>query len=248
MFRLLKVRKAQGWQFVRDIRNADPKGFRGRPQISTQPCVDSCSRCAQVCPTGAIELNPLRLDLGLCTFCGVCEEVCPAKKIKFTNDYKLSSTQRDRLVVGESNDTLGAQVSREINRLFKRSLKLRSVSAGGCNACELEMNALSNVNFDMGRFGIEFVASPRHADGLVLTGPISKNMAEALKVTFTAMPEPRFVIAVGTCAISGGLYKNSPQIERNFLQLNIPGLYVPGCPPHPLTFLTGILDLLGRIG
>ena len=107
------------------------------------------------------------------------------------------------------------------------------------------MNALSNVNFDIGRYGMDFVASPRHADGLVLTGPVTRNMAEALQLTWDAMPEPKLVIAVGACAISGGPFADSQALDRTFLDRFAPHVYVPGCPPHPLTFVSGILDLLG---
>ena len=132
-----------------------------------------------------------------------------------------------------------------MRRRFGHSLKLRSVSAGGCNGCELEINALTNVNFDIGRYGIDIVASPRHADGLVLTGPITRNMADALQLCWDAMPDPKLVIAVGACAISGSPFEGSPAVERSFLERFKPTLYVPGCPPHPLTFVCGVLDLLG---
>jgi Ni,Fe-hydrogenase III small subunit len=121
---------------------------------------------------------------------------------------------------------------------------MRQVSAGGCNACELELNALANVNFDLQRFGIEWVASPRHADALVLTGPLTRTMKDALRIAWDAMPEPRFVVAVGACAISGGLYDGAAGVDRTFLEHVGPSLYVPGCPPHPLTFVNAILDFL----
>ena len=119
------------------------------------------------------------------------------------------------------------------------------MSAGGCNGCEAELNAVGNVNFDLGRYGIEFVASPRHADGLVLSGPITHNMAEPLQLCFDAQPRPRFVLALGACAISGGLFAQAPQVERLFLAHNVPVLYVPGCPPHPLTLVVALMDVLG---
>ena len=136
-------------------------------------------------------------------------------------------------------------VSQALRDMFGRSLKLRSVSTGGCNACELELNALGNVNFDLGRYGIEFVASPRHADALVLSGPLTANMDQALELCWAGMPEPKFVIAFGACAISGGPYQASTALDRAFLTRNVPVLYLPGCPPHPLTFVNGIMDLLG---
>jgi Ni,Fe-hydrogenase III small subunit len=132
----------------------------------------------------------------------------------------------------------------DLSRRYGRSLKLRQVSAGGCNACELELNALANVNFDVQRYGIEWVASPRHADGLVLTGPLTANMRDAVRLTWDAMPDPRFVIAVGACTLTGGLYRGSGALERGFLGEVGPVVYVPGCPPHPLTIVHAIMDLL----
>ena len=140
------------------------------------------------------------------------------------------------------------KVNEALRQRFGRSLKLRSVSAGGCNGCELEVNALTNVNFDIGRYGIDIVASPRHADGLVLTGPITRNMAQALQLCWDGMPEPKLVIAVGACAISGSPFEGSSAVDRSFLARFAPTLYVPGCPPHPLTFVRGVLDLLGIAG
>ena len=157
-----------------------------------------------------------------------------------------AATERDALVVSAARPSLDpVKVSAALHRRFGRSLKLRSVSAGGCNACELEVNALTNVNFDIGRYGIDIVASPRHADALVLTGPVTRNMAQALQLCWDGMPEPKLVIAVGACAISGGLFADSPALDRSFVERFTPSLYVPGCPPHPLTFISGILDLLG---
>jgi Ni,Fe-hydrogenase III small subunit len=158
----------------------------------------------------------------------------------------MAASTRDGLVVKQGDATPPPlQVSAALKRLFGRSLKLRSVSAGGCNACELELNAVANVNFDFGRYGIDWVASPRHADGLVLSGPLTANMARAVSLAYEAMPDPKFVISFGACAISGGLYADSTALDRQFLERFEPALYVPGCPPHPLTFVNGLLDLLG---
>jgi Ni,Fe-hydrogenase III small subunit/NAD-dependent dihydropyrimidine dehydrogenase PreA subunit len=246
MLNALKVRLSQGRQYILDPRQMSPRGFRGRPVISDAPCKDGCRACESVCPTRAIALDPVRIDLGRCVFCNECALACEPGKIIFTNEYRMAATSPEGLVV-KSADTVPSPVavSESIRRLFGRSLKMRSVSAGGCNGCELELNALGNVNFDAGRYGIEFVASPRHADALVLSGPITENMKAALENTYAAMPEPKFVIAFGACAISGGLYDGAPGIERTFLGRFQPSLYVPGCPPHPLTFIVGLLDLLG---
>lgn len=249
MFKSIAVRISQGTQYIPNPRTANPVGFRGKPVIGTTACETGCSACTAACPTQAITLAPVQIDLGRCVMCGDCEPVCPSAKLSFTNDFKLAGTNRSALVVSQSRPAPDPiQVSAALRKRFGRSLKLRSVSAGGCNACELEINALSNVNFDLGRYGIDIVASPRHADGLVLSGPITRNMAAALQACWSAMPEPKFVIAVGACAISGSPFEGSSAIERGFLDRFAPSLYIPGCPPHPLTFVCGILDLLGIPG
>lgn len=246
-FGALRVRQSQGKQFVPDLRGANPVGFRGLPMVAANPCADQCGACAESCPTGAIQLKEFGLDLGKCVFCDECSRVCPENKIQFTSGYRLASRTPEGLVVREGKSGLGpVEASEAIRKLFGRSLKLRSVSAGGCNACELEVNAMANVNFDCGRFGIDIVASPRHADGLILTGPISANMAEALELCYEGMPEPKFVIAVGACAISGGVFEKSVALDRSFLGRFAPDLYVAGCPPHPLSIVNGLLDLMGH--
>jgi len=247
VLKTLKILYHQGKQFIPDLTKAQiPGKFRGRPEISFEK-VDQLA-LADVCPTGAILSNPVRIDLGKCTFCGECSRLFP-DKVKFTKDYKLSTSERNRLVIAEGitepvrlNPDL---IRKEIHKLFSGSLKLRQVSAGGDNSCELELNACGNVNFDMGRYGIEFVASPRHADGIVITGPLSRNMAEPLQITYDAIPSPKIIILVGTDAISGGIFEGSQALDRKFIEENHIDLYVPGNPVHPLTFINGVLDLLG---
>lgn len=246
MFKSIAVRRAQGEQTIADPRQARPAGFRGKPEIAARDCATGCRACLEACLTDAISLDPVRIDLGSCILCGDCAPVCPSAKLSFSSDVRLASTGREGLVLSALRRDLDPlQVSEALRRRFGRSLKLRSVSAGGCNACELEVNALTNVNFDIGRFGIDIVASPRHADGLVLTGPLTRNMTEALQLCWDAMPAPKFVIAVGACAISGGPWAGSPAIARDFLERFSPTLFVPGCPPHPLSLVCGVLDLLG---
>lgn len=242
----LKILYHQGKQFIPDVTTAKVPGiFRGRPIISTQSLdVDAL---VALCPTEAIAANPVSIDMGRCVFCGECARAFPGK-VQFTTDYKLSSNDRSNLIVKEGIDqpiTMNpALVRKEIYRLFSGSLKLRQVSAGGDGSSEWEMNAAGNVQFDMGRFGIEFVASPRHADGVVITGPISENMAEALEITFAATPSPKLVILAGTDAISGGIFADSPAINRTFLDKHHVDLYIPGNPVHPLTLINGILGLI----
>jgi Ni,Fe-hydrogenase III small subunit len=161
----------------------------------------------------------------------------------------MASNERDSLIIkpgSEYSIRLNEnRVRTEIRRLFKSALKLRQVSAGGDNSCEMELAATGNVNFDLGRYGIEFVASPRHADGIVITGPVTKNMAEPLQITYDAIPYPKIIILAGTDAISGGIFEGSPALDRKFIEENHIDLYAPGNPIHPLTFINGVMDLLG---
>lgn len=252
MFKTWKILRHQGKQYIPDLTAPKlPDIFKnGRPEISNKPCKESCNACAEACPTDAIFLQPMSLDLGKCVFCNECVRVCSEDKITFTNDYKTATNERKGLIIKEGTNTsieLNPDLIRkEISSFFSGSLKLRQVSAGGDNSCEWEVNAGDNVNFDMGRFGINFVASPRHADGLVITGPISENMAASLEICYNAIPDPKIIIVVGVDAISGGIFQGSPAIQRNFLEKYKIDLYVPGNPPHPLTFIWGILDLIRK--
>jgi Ni,Fe-hydrogenase III small subunit/ferredoxin-like protein FixX len=247
MLNTFKIIYHQGKQYIPDVSKAKVPGiFRGRPEISAENVDEAL--LAEICPTDAISVKPVRIDLGKCVFCGECSRLFPGK-IHFTTDYKLATNEKSRLIVSEGRNSEIVinpdLVRKEIRKLFKGSLKLRQVSAGGDNSTELELNACSNVNFDMGRYGIEFVASPRHADGIVITGPITKNMAEPLEITYKATPSPKIIILAGTDAISGGIFADSPAIDRRFLEKNHIDLYIPGNPVHPLTFINGVMDLLG---
>ena len=249
MFDTLKSRIFQGNQFIKDIENAPMREqFRGLPVLKDSNC-DGCKKCLDICPTGALSLNPLMIDMGKCTFCGACKNVCNKNAVNFSNFYKLASTSRSALMIDERAtkelfEKTAIEVKKEIVSMFSRSLKLRQVSAGGCNGCEMELNACSNVNFDMGRFGIDLVASPRHADGIVITGPVTKNMAYALEDCYNATPNPKIVILCGACAISGGIFQKSDEINREFFEKYPVDLYIPGCPVHPLTFINGILGYI----
>ncbi len=227
-----------------------PERFLGRPVISPEPCGERCSECERVCPTTAISVIDRRptIDLGRCLFCGECQNSCPTGSIRFTSDLSLAANKRSDLVVRHDSEQIRVEkLHDEMLRLFKRSLRLRQVSAGGCNGCEVEVNVLGTIVFDLGRFGIQFVASPRHADGLLITGPVTENMRLALQKTYDAAPDPKIVIAVGACAVSGGPYIDHPQVHNGAASQLPVDLFMPGCPPHPLTILDGLLRLLGRM-
>ena len=245
MFETIKSLKLQKNQLIKDIRAAEPKdGFRGLPSISCDSC-DNCNECVRVCPTNAINIDGKNscIDLGKCTLCGECAHVCKKSAICFSKFHKLGTANREDLFVnGKLNPIIAKE---EIKKFFGKSLKLRQVSAGGCNSCEMELNACGNANFDMGRYGVEFVASPRHADGIVITGPITKNMAKALEDTYLACSSPKIIVLVGACAISGSVFADSSELDRSFLDKYKPDLYIPGCPAHPLTIITAIIDFIG---
>ncbi len=251
MFDVLLARIQQKYrtmEFPEGPPPALPKRFVGRPVIAAAKCLQGCASCVEACPTGAIAREAcLRLDLGRCLFCSECAAVCALKKISFTSDYRMATGKREGLLIDSSPFKSTAPPDISLKRLFGRSLKLRQVSAGGCAACEADTNVLGTVGWDLGRFGIQFVASPRHADGLLITGPVTENMSLALLKTYEAVPAPKLVIAVGACAISGGPYAGHEEVhDGSDAQVPV-NLYIPGCPPHPLTILDGLLRLIGRL-
>jgi len=231
-----------------------PDRHGGALRVDATKCTEGCNACVPVCPTQAIAKlpgNPVALDLGRCIFCAACVETCPTRAITPTGDYRMAVRRRDDLLLGRPGGEelrLAAALDEKLKALFGRSLRLRQVSAGGCNACEADTNVLGTIGWDLGRFGIQFVASPRHADGLLITGSVSRNMELALRKTYDAVPAPKIVIAVGACAIAGGPFVGHPQILNGASAVVPVDLFIPGCPPHPLTILDGLLRLLGRLG
>jgi len=249
---------------------------RGRPEIDFARWKDA-RPAAKVCPTGAIECHDqagertVTLDRGKCIFCGLCAEVDGA--ILMTNQCELAAAKKEDLrsaaryrlaadgthekaivLPGEKKaddqkrfDETGERLKKQVKRMFGRSLHIREVDAGSCNGCEIEVVGLGSPVYDVERFGIHFVASPRHADMLLVTGPVSRNMELALRKTYEAMPDPRLVVAVGACGCSGGIFGQNYATLGGVDKVVPVDVYVPGCPPNPHALLQGILTAIGRL-
>lgn len=230
-----------------------PDRHGGALRVDAVKCAEGCAACVPVCPTEAIGRpagKPVALDLGRCLFCGECVAACPSKAIVQTRDHRLAVRRREDLVLGAPGQEelrLAAALDAQMKKLLGRSLRLRQVSAGGCGACEADINVLGTIGWDLGRFGIQYVASPRHADGLIITGPVSKGMELALRKTWDAVPGPKIAIAVGACAISGGPFVGHEETCQGADSVVPIDLYIPGCPPHPITILDGLLRIIGRL-
>jgi Ni,Fe-hydrogenase III small subunit len=217
------------------------KRYRGRPRIDREAPEEMVAQCAAACPQDAIDAEARKLDMGRCIFCGTCEAVSEGRFVRFTQDFEIAVAEKEHLLTDGSLADLAHHSRQHFKKLFGRSLQLRQVSAAGCNACEADLNVLATPFFDLARFGINFVASPRHSDAIVVTGPISRNMKTALLQTYEAVPAPKAVIAVGSCTLSGGPFYGSPEVTEGLDTLLPVDLFIPGCPPHPLTNLHALL-------
>lgn len=250
--------------------------FRGRPAFDFEKWKDARS-AVDICPTAAISLRDMdghravTVDYGLCVFCGLCADAAP-EAVQITQQFELATADRGSLVLtaeyelnadgthqqlrtvqrglagaSASVEAVGQKTREQIQKVLGRSLAIREVDAGSCNGCELEIISLTNPVYDIERFGIHFVASPRHADMLLVTGPVTRNMELALLKTYKAMPEPRIVVAVGACGISGGIFGDNYAIVGGVDKTVPVDLYIPGCPPRPHALLHGILLVVGRL-
>lgn len=227
-----------------------PGAFSAAPVVVEGICLSSCNKCVEICFTGAVKKasgcpGALVIDYGKCLFCLRCAEVCPEKIIRPGNIYELAYLLNGGggEVTGEAEKARKAAAAR---RLFRRSLHIRHVDAGSCEACLSEIHALANPYYDLHRLGLFFVNSPRHADALLISGPVTKNMEEALLKTYRAMPAPKLVIAAGSCAAGGGPTGTNYACVHRLDALLPVDLVIPGCPPRPLTLLHGLLLAVGR--
>jgi Ni,Fe-hydrogenase III small subunit len=248
----VRTRLAQGantLEFPGDV--AFPARFRGRPVLRCDGCrADACRHQGAHAPSALIRADDAGhavLDVGACLYAPEEAGGTAECGITFTQDHRLAVTEREDFVSPTGEIELAAALGAKMRSLFGRSLRLRSVAAGSCGGCEAELVALGNVVFDLARFGVQFVASPRHADGLVITGAVNVNMRDALERTFAATPDPKLVIAVGACAINGGPFRESGEAGAGVGSIVPVDLWIAGCPPHPITMLDGLLRLLGRI-
>ena len=251
MLEFLRVRLQQGTRTSTFPRGAAefPARFRGRPQFDPIKCDGTCLGCIERTPSAVLTRGPggVDVDVGASLFAPEESAACSNGALTFTQDHRMATRTRADLVTPDGEVDLATALDTRMRRLFGRSLRLRSVAAGSCNGCEAELVALGNVVFDLTRFGIQFVASPRHADGLVITGAVNTNMRDAVLRAWEATPTPRLVIAVGACAINGGPFRGSPEVSNGVPEDLPVDLWIPGCPPHPLTILDGMLRLMGRL-
>ena len=252
-------------------------GFRGLPKIDldawedARPAAAVCPTGA-IAVRDQGELREVTVDYGLCVFCGLCAGATPEGAVRITPEFELAVEDRRELIVSAQYilnpngshrgltsfkpgstpdkpalDRVGGKLKEKIASLLGRSLAIREVDAGSCNGCELEIHSLNNPIYDIERFGIHFVASPRHADMLLVTGPVTRNMEVALKKTYDATPDPRLVVAVGACGISGGIFGQNYASLGGVDQVIPVDVYIPGCPPRPQAIIQGIMLAIGRM-
>ena len=233
----------------------------GKPEIDVKSCT-FCAECAVHCPSKAIVIDTASKEIGInldeCIFCSLCSEVCPTKSISITHEFELASSSRvllrkspividEREIPSEEYEVLCEKIEKAAKKLFGRSLYIREIDAGSCNACDCEINSMNNPFNDLERFGIHFVASPRHADLLLVTGTATRNMELALIKTYNATPSPKLVVAVGACSCSGGIFRDN-YASRNGIDSIVPvDVYIPGCPPRPQAIIYGVLKALERV-
>ena len=234
-----------------------PQYYRGRIVFKADPTQLAKEALKDICPTNAFEKSQtmqFSVDHGKCITCGKCSDEFPefisvenkfARSVKNRNSLLEISTG-EKAISGKSYEEMGLDLKNKIQKLFGRSLAIRQVDAGSCNGCEIEIAALNNPIYDIERFGISFVASPRHADVLLVTGPASRNMEIALKRTYDATPDPKIVVAVGACACSGGIFGDTYATTGGIDKIVPVDVFIPGCPPRPQALIYGLFLALNK--
>jgi len=221
------------------------KGLRGLPEVGTMPCLEGCKACLQSCPTEAISLSEshrVAIDYGRCVLCNLCVETCPAGVLIESREPLHPVDSRKALESG-ADQGLGA---RRAPRSFRKSIHVRHIDAGSCNGCESETAALFNPFYNLHRLGIFFTASPRFADVLLVTGPVTAPMSEPLLAAYEAIPAPKWVVVAGVCAISGGTNGGGLRVGNGVEGVLPVDIFIPGCPPPPTAILEGLLAVTGR--
>lgn len=238
---ILFDRFKNGKETIKEPLYDNPNSY-GKIEVDKSLC-DGCGICKERCVVGAISISEgkVAIDEKGCIYCNNCISACKSKALKNTHDYKMASMHA---VENAADEATGLELSEKIYKRFGRSLVLRSVDTGSCNACMLELSAAQNTYYSLSRYGIDFAASPRHADGIVVTGPVAINMKEALIKTYNAMSEPRLVIAVGACAYDGGIFKKGYGNFESLDKLLKVDLIIPGCPPSPQAIIYGLNKLM----
>lgn len=250
LFGLLQGKASTGWPLGPGPDGQE--GVLGMPRYHPQACPPDCRACASACLPGAIQVTEgapgVVVDYGRCVACQLCTEACPEGAFTASGDWAFGVRARDDLVWAEALASVEAQtLGRTLRRVFGRSLHIRHVDAGSCNGCESELQALNNPFYNLHRLGIFFTPSPRFADLLLVTGPVTYAMRGPLLETYHGMPEPRWVLATGTCAVSGGVARDGYACGGGLEGLLPVDAYLPGCPPNPAAIIQALLMLLERL-
>lgn len=251
-FGLSKGRATVRWPG--EDRDAGQSGVLGMPRFDPARCESGCRDCAEACPTAAItvqaeQAGPVRLsvDYGRCVVCQLCVEACPTGAAMTSSDWAFGARDRADLILADDRARPVREEPKTASRDgFRRSLHIRHVDSGSCNGCESELQALNNPFYNLHRLGIFFTPSPRFADLLLVTGPVTYAMHEPLRQAYEAMPEPRWVMAVGTCAVSGGVAGGGYACGNGLEGVLPVDLFLPGCPPNPAAMIEAFLMFLGR--